>query len=136
MKRVSLGEYTLHSLFALILLYTGNINLSILFCKFSNKILHFVELHKKNPPRAKNPINLTKPEFTANKTARIADNTNEKEMIFMTREQERYIKSAAAGAVTGGLAFLAVRSLTSNRRLRRKTTAKAMKLLGNFMDSL
>ena len=54
----------------------------------------------------------------------------------MSNNTGRYLKSAAAGVVGGGLAFWAVRSLTSKRRLRRKTTAKAMKLIGNFMDSL
>ncbi len=54
----------------------------------------------------------------------------------MTHEAKCYVKSAAAGAVTGGLAFLAVKRLTSSRRLRRKTAAKAAKLIGTFMDSL
>lgn len=54
----------------------------------------------------------------------------------MSRETQSYIKSAAAGVVTGGLAFLAVKSLTNNRRFRRKTAAKAFKVLGSFMDAI
>ncbi len=54
----------------------------------------------------------------------------------MSRETERYIKSAAAGAITGGLAYLAMRKLTGDSRFKRKTTAKVMKIVGNFMDSL
>lgn len=54
----------------------------------------------------------------------------------MSRQQASVMKGAAAAVVTGGLAFLAVKSLSSNRRMKRKATAKAMKVLGNFMDSL
>lgn len=54
----------------------------------------------------------------------------------MSREAQNYIKGAAAAVVTGGLAFLAVRGLSQNRRFKRKATAKAMKVLGNFMDAI
>ncbi len=54
----------------------------------------------------------------------------------MSRQTQSYIKSAAAGVITGGLAFMAVKTLTNNRRFRRKSAAKAIKLLGNFMDSI
>ncbi|MDE6728878.1 MAG: hypothetical protein K2J80_13230 [Oscillospiraceae bacterium] len=54
----------------------------------------------------------------------------------MSREAQSYIKGAAAGVITGGLTFLAVRSMSNNRRFKRKATAKAFKVLGNFMDSL
>lgn len=54
----------------------------------------------------------------------------------MSVKTEKYIKGAAAGVITGGLAFWAVKSLSSNRRFKRKATAKALKVLGNFMDSL
>ena len=53
----------------------------------------------------------------------------------MTREAQRYVKSAAAGVITGGLAFMAVKSLSS-RRFKRHTAAKAFKVLGSFMDSI
>lgn len=54
----------------------------------------------------------------------------------MSREAQTYIKGATAAVITGGIAFLAVRSLANNRRFKRKATAKAFKVLGNFMDSL
>lgn len=54
----------------------------------------------------------------------------------MSKETQSYIKSAAAGVITGGLAFMAVKSLTNNRRFRRKTAAKAFKVLGSFMDAI
>lgn len=54
----------------------------------------------------------------------------------MSREAQNYIKCAAAGVITGGLAFFAARSMSHNRRFKRKATAKAFKVLGNFMDSL
>lgn len=54
----------------------------------------------------------------------------------MSKEAQSYIKSAAAGVITGGLAFMAVKSLTRSRRFRRKSTAKAFKVLGSFMDAI
>ena len=54
----------------------------------------------------------------------------------MTRETQRYVKSAAAGIITGGLAFMAARSLSGRRRLKRRTAAKALKVLGSYMDSI
>lgn len=54
----------------------------------------------------------------------------------MSRETQSVMKGAAAAVVTGGIAFLAVKSLSNNRRFKRKATAKAFKVLGNFMDSL
>ena len=54
----------------------------------------------------------------------------------MSREAQTYIKGATAAVITGGLAYLAVRSLDRNRRFKRKATAKAFKVLGSFMDSL
>ncbi len=53
----------------------------------------------------------------------------------MTRETSSIMKGAAAGIVTGGLAFMAVKTFSGNRRFRRKTAAKAAKLIGNMMDS-
>lgn len=46
------------------------------------------------------------------------------------------MKGAAAGIITGGLAFMAVKTLSSDRRFRRKTAAKAAKLIGSLMDSI
>ncbi len=54
----------------------------------------------------------------------------------MSNKTQSYIKSAAIGAAAGGLAFWAARSLTSNKRMRRKTMAKAVKMVGSMMDSL
>lgn len=54
----------------------------------------------------------------------------------MTRRTETYIKSAAIGAAAGGLAYFAMRSLTSGKRMRRKAAAKAVKMVGSLMDSL
>ncbi|MBD5111267.1 MAG: hypothetical protein HDT42_01835 [Ruminococcaceae bacterium] len=54
----------------------------------------------------------------------------------MTRETQRYVKSAAAGVITGGLTFMAVKSLSGRRRMKRRTAAKALKVLGSFMDSI
>lgn len=54
----------------------------------------------------------------------------------MSREVQTYVKGATAAVITGGIAYLAVRSLDRNRRFKRKATAKALKVLGSFMDSL
>ncbi len=54
----------------------------------------------------------------------------------MTREASSVMKGAAAGIVTGGLAFWAVKSFSGSRRMRRKTAAKAVKVIGSFMDAL
>lgn len=54
----------------------------------------------------------------------------------MDRKTMVYLKSAAVGAAVGGVAFCAVRSLTSKKRMRRKTVAKAMRVVGGIMDSL
>lgn len=59
-----------------------------------------------------------------------------KEMMNVTRETSSVMKGAAAGVLTGGLAFWAVKSLSGSRRMRRKTAAKAVKVIGNFMDVL
>lgn len=54
----------------------------------------------------------------------------------MSKEAQSYVKGATAAVITGGIAFLAVKSLSNNRRFKRKATAKAFKVLGSFMDSL
>ncbi len=54
----------------------------------------------------------------------------------MSKQAQGLAAGAAAAVVTGGLAFLAARSLSKNRRFKRRATAKAFKVLGNFMDSL
>lgn len=53
----------------------------------------------------------------------------------MTRDASSIMKGAAAGIVTGGLTFLAVKSLSGSARARRKATAKAAKIIGNIMDT-
>ncbi len=54
----------------------------------------------------------------------------------MSKQTQSYVKGAAAAVVTGGIAFMAVKTLSNNRRFKRKATAKAFKVLGNFMDSM
>lgn len=54
----------------------------------------------------------------------------------MNRQTAFYLKSAAVGAAVGGLAFVAVRSATSKKRIRRKAAAKAMRMVGSIMDAL
>ncbi len=54
----------------------------------------------------------------------------------MSRETQSIIKATVAGTIAGGLAFAAVKTLTNNSKFKRKTTAKAFKMIGNFMDSL
>ena len=54
----------------------------------------------------------------------------------MSRQTSSIIKSTAAGIAVGGATFAAVKYFSDNRRLRRKTAAKAAKLIGNFMDVL
>lgn len=54
----------------------------------------------------------------------------------MTRKQYCLIRSAAAGIVTGVLAFLAVRSLCPRRSFRRMSAAKAFRMIGTLMDAL
>lgn len=57
-------------------------------------------------------------------------------MFDMTRHAKSTLRSAAVGLVTGGLTFLAVNKLTCDHKVKRKTAAKAFKVLGNFMDSV
>ena len=54
----------------------------------------------------------------------------------MSKEIQSNLKGAAAGVVAGGLAFMAVKTITSKTRARRRATAKAMKLIGNIMDAI
>ena len=54
----------------------------------------------------------------------------------MSREAQSYVKGATAAVITGGLAFFAVKSLSGNRRIKRKAAAKAIKVLGSFMDAM
>ncbi len=54
----------------------------------------------------------------------------------MTRQTSSVIKGAAAGVIAGGAAFVAVRMFTGGRNRAGKTAAKAMKMLGNFMDTM
>ena len=54
----------------------------------------------------------------------------------MSHKQEVCIKAAVAGVVSGGLAFLAVRSLCSRRSFRRMSAAKAFKMIGTLMEAV
>lgn len=60
----------------------------------------------------------------------------QKGVDFMSRQASSVIKSAAAGIAVGGATFAAVKYFSDNRRLRRKTAAKAAKLIGSFMDMM
>lgn len=70
------------------------------------------------------------PKFADNNTANI-----QKGDVDMTRKQNCYIRSAAAGVITGALAFFAVRSLCPHRSFRRMSAAKAFKMIGSLMDA-
>lgn len=54
----------------------------------------------------------------------------------MTRKQSCLIRSAAAGVITGALAFLAVRSLCPRRSFRKMSAAKAFKMIGSLMEAI
>lgn len=54
----------------------------------------------------------------------------------MSRQTSGILKGAAAGLAVGGATFAAVRFFSDNRRIRRKTAAKAAKMIGSFMDML
>lgn len=60
----------------------------------------------------------------------------QKGVDFMTRQTTGIIKGAAAGLAVGGATFVAVKYLTDSRRARRKTAAKAAKIIGSFMDMM
>ena len=47
----------------------------------------------------------------------------------MSKKTEAYIKSSAAGLIAGGLAFMAVNSL-SRHSMKRRSTAKVFRMLG------
>ena len=65
-----------------------------------------------------------------------ADTKPEKELMTMSHNQEVCIKAAVAGVVSGGLAFLAVKSLCKRRSFRRMTAAKAFKMIGSLMEAI
>ena len=54
----------------------------------------------------------------------------------MSRQTSGIIKGAAAGIAVGGATFAAVKYFSDNRRFRRKTAAKAAKIIGTFMDMI
>lgn len=70
------------------------------------------------------------PKFADNNTANL-----QKGDVDMTRKQNCYIRSAAAGVITGALAFFAVRSLCPRRSFRRMSAAKAFRMIGTLMDA-
>ena len=53
----------------------------------------------------------------------------------MAKKTEAYIKSSAAGLIAGGLAFMAVNSL-SRHSMKRRSTAKVFRMLGALMDAI
>ena len=53
----------------------------------------------------------------------------------MSRKTETYIKSSAAGLIAGGLAFMAVNTL-SHHSMKRKSTAKVFRMLGALMEAI
>ena len=70
------------------------------------------------------------PKFADNNTANLQKGDDD-----MTRKQNCYIRSAAAGGITGALAFFAVKSLCPHRSFRRMSAAKAFKMIGSLMDA-
>ncbi len=54
----------------------------------------------------------------------------------MSRNSEALIKSGAAGLIAGGLAFMAVNSLSRKHYRKRKSTAKMFRLLGALMEAV
>lgn len=70
------------------------------------------------------------PNFADNNTANLQKGDDD-----MTRKQNCYIRSAAAGVITGALAFFAVKSLCPHRSFRRMSAAKAFKMIGSLMDA-
>lgn len=70
------------------------------------------------------------PKFADNNTANLQKGDDD-----MTRKQNCYIRSAAAGVITGALAFFAVKSLCPHRSFRRMSAAKAFKMIGSLMDA-
>lgn len=53
----------------------------------------------------------------------------------MSRKTQCLLKSTAAGVIAGGLAFMAVKSVSSHRSFKRMTAAKAFKTIGSLMDA-
>lgn len=53
----------------------------------------------------------------------------------MSRQTESYLKSTAAGLIAGGLAFMAVKSMSGRRSFRRMSAAKAFKMIGTMMEA-
>jgi len=76
------------------------------------------------------------PYFTADNSVSTADTNCEKELMDMSHKQEVCVKATVAGVVTGGLAFLAVKSLCGRRSFRRMSAAKAFKMIGTLMDAV
>lgn len=144
------------------ILYSVSFDLSREFCNFLIKNLHFVNFDKILAQICRYCLKIHKSalkavHFQIKQSAqehfggisylflewdilrKFAENTPvnlQKGDDSMSKEAQGYIKGAAAAVVTGGIAFLAVKSLSNNRRFKRKATAKAFKVLGNFMDSL
>lgn len=54
----------------------------------------------------------------------------------MSHKTESTIKGITAGVIAGGLAFIAVKSLSRRRSFKRMTTAKAFKMIGTLMDAI
>ena len=69
------------------------------------------------------------------KLQKISMQTFKKELITMSKKTEAYIKSSAAGLIAGGLAFMAVNSL-SRHSMKRRSTAKVFRMLGALMDTI
>lgn len=54
----------------------------------------------------------------------------------MTHKQETCVKAVVAGVVSGGLAFLAVRSVCKKRSFHKMTAAKAFKMIGTLIEAV
>lgn len=54
----------------------------------------------------------------------------------MSRSTEALIKSSAAAAIAGGLAFMAVNTISRRHSIKRRSTAKMFRMLGALMESI
>jgi len=54
----------------------------------------------------------------------------------MSRKTEALIKSSAAGVIAGGLAFMAVNTLSRRHTVKRRSTAKMFRMLGALMEAM
>lgn len=54
----------------------------------------------------------------------------------MSCKHDAYVKAAVAGAVTGGVTFLAVKCLCAGQHSRKRTAMKAFDMVVTLIDAL